>query len=454
MIETLYKQFLVSHSVTTDSRKVTPGSIYFAFKGEHFDGNMFAQQALDGGAAYCVLSDKTYAVDGRCFVVDNVLTTLQQLALHHRKHLTIPVIGVTGTNGKTTTKELVRQVLERRYKVYATEGNFNNHLGVPLTLLSIPADADIAVVEMGANHPGEIAELCAFALPTCGLITNVGKAHLEGFGSFEGVVETKTALYRHLSSVGGLMFVNINDQRLLNEAQACCQLPLQENICPVSLTGVPSLDEVSSTPSMVLYGDSPEADVIGSNLGGAPYMKMYVEDGDEVYTIQSNLVGTYNFDNAMAAVAVGRYFRVEMFDIKQAIESYVPSNNRSQYQRTEFNNLYLDCYNANPSSMNASLMAFLSQRFEHKVAILGSMHELGEESAAEHCSIVKMLQESDIEKVLFVGNEFQKVDDQRFAFFDNTSLLIDYLRSNTIRDKSVLVKGSNVNKLWTVVDLL
>ena len=264
MLESLYQTYLQSRRVTTDSRQITPGCIFFAFKGETFDGNAFAPQALEQGAALCVISDPKYKVDDRCIVVPDVLTTLQELACHHRAQLTIPIVGITGTNGKTTTKELAHAVLSRHYRTHATAGNFNNHLGVPLTLLAIPADAEIAIIEMGANHPGEIAALCHIADPDFGLITNVGRAHLEGFGGFEGVVKTKTELYRYLAAKRGTAFVNADNDTLTTQA-ALCQLPF------------------------ITYGSSAQAQVRGHLVGSDPYMKFYIEDGDSVYTIQSQL---------------------------------------------------------------------------------------------------------------------------------------------------------------------
>ena len=298
MIEKLYEAYIASRHVTTDSRAITPGCLFFAFKGASFDGNAFAPQALEQGAAMCVISNEKYKVDDRCIVVPDVLTTLQELAREHRRHLTIPVIGITGTNGKTTTKELVHTVLAKRYKTSATAGNFNNHLGVPLTLLAIPSDAQIAIVEMGANHPGEIAQLCSIADPDCGLITNVGRAHLEGFGSFEGVIKTKTELYRHLSAKEGMVFVNADN---------------------------PILMEQAARLTTVTYGKDETAMVRGTYVGSEPYLHFYFEVGDNVYNVRTHLLGAYNFDNCMAAVAVGLHFGVEPFDIKEAIEEYIPA---------------------------------------------------------------------------------------------------------------------------------
>ena len=376
MIDRLYKAYLESRTVTTDSRSITPGCIFFAFKGEHFDGNTFVPQALEQGAALCVISDKAYKVDDRCIVVPDVLKTLQELAREHRRHLEMPVFGITGTNGKTTTKELVHAVLAKRYKTSATKGNFNNHLGVPLTLLSIPEGTELAIVEMGANHPGEIEFLCGIADPDYGLITNVGRAHLEGFGSFEGVVRTKTELYRHLAGKQGMAFVNADNERLMHEAEKLATIPGVRSIIPGYPPDNPAFvpSTIEKTPlSMLTYGKTQEADVRGTIVGSGqcvvdstreqilptthyplptPYLHFYFEVGDNVYNVHTHLLGDYNFDNCMAAVAVGLHFGVEPWDIKEAIEEYVPSNQRSEYKETaRGNRLYLDCYNANPSSM-------------------------------------------------------------------------------------------------------
>ena len=428
MIDRLYKAFLASHCVTTDSRAISPGCLFFAFKGSNFDGNAFAPQALQQGAELCVISDANYKVDDRYIVVPDVLATLQQLAREHRRHLSLPVIGITGTNGKTTTKELVHAVLSKRYRTSATKGNFNNHLGVPLTLLSIPADTEIAIVEMGANHPGEIAFLCGIADPDCGLITNVGRAHLEGFGSFEGVVKTKTELYRHLGAKQGLVFVNGDNERLIQEAKALRTL---------------------------VYGRTAKADVRGTLVGCDPYLHFYFEVGDNVYNVHSHLLGAYNFDNAMAAVAVGLHFGVEPFDIKEAIEEFVPSNNRSQFKRTEHNTLYLDCYNANPSSMAVAIESFGQLQAEHKVAVIGGMHELGADERKEHEQLVAELTAIHPDLCLLVGPEFDGISLQPYMQrFDDTDALKEYLKTNPVSGATVLVKGSNTNRLWTLEELL
>ena len=429
-IEQLYQTYLLSRTVTTDSRQITAGCIFFAFKGVSFDGNAFAPQALEQGAALCVISDPQYKVDDRCVVVDDVLATLQQLARHHRAHLDIPFVGITGTNGKTSTKELLYAVLSKKYRTHATAGNFNNHLGVPLTLLSIPADAQIAIIEMGANHPGEIATLCHIADPDYGLITNVGRAHLEGFGSFEGVVRTKTELYRHLAAKQGMVFVNADNDLLVAQAAQC------------------GLQTVS-------YGSSEQAQVRGHLVGSDPYMKFYIEEGDNVYTIQSNLLGSYNFDNAMASAAIGRYFGVEMWDIKEAIEQYVPNNNRSQYKETGRNALLLDCYNANPSSMKVALDSFEAMAGENKVAMLGGMRELGEESQREHEAIVERLLSNPTMHAVLVGPEYAFADGKpNIRWFPDVDAAVAYFAEHPLNDATVLLKGSNSTRMWKLEEVL
>ncbi len=437
MIDRLYKAYIQSRTVTTDSRAITPGCIFFAFRGEHFDGNAFAPKALEQGAALCVIGDAQYAVDDRCIVVDDVLATLQALAREHRRRLTIPFIGITGTNGKTTTKELVHAVLAKRYKTSATKGNFNNHLGVPLTLLGIPEHTELAIVEMGANHPGEIEFLCGIADPDCGLITNVGRAHLEGFGSFEGVVRTKTELYRHLAGKQGLVFVNADNERLMQEAVGMKTYTYGRH------EGVDVRGTLVSEPA--------------SARAESPYLHFYFEVGDNVYNVRTHLLGDYNFDNCMAAVAVGLRFGVEPWDIKEAIEEYEPSNNRSEFKRTGRNDLYLDCYNANPSSMAAAIASFsnLASQVPHSMAIIGGMHELGAEEREEHRRVVEQLAQSGVGQVLLVGAEWDglEVPDNMRRFADTESLR-GWLAAHPVSDATILVKGSNTNRLWTLEELL
>lgn len=461
IIEILYKQYCISHAITTDTRTITPGCIFFAFKGETFDGNAYAAEALKAGAALCVIANAQYRVDDRCIVVDDVLQTLQQLALHHRRQMNIPVIGITGTNGKTTTKELTRAVLAQKYRVHATAGNYNNHLGVPLTLLSMPQDTQIAIVEMGANHPGEIESLCSIALPTCGLITSVGKAHLEGFGSFEGVVRTKTELYRHLSVMGGTIYVNADNEVLMDEAAKVCTLPGVPSTVPGYVPSYPQVDfdTAGRGVSLVTYGASEEAMVKGAYMSSTPYMRFYIEQDDTVYTIQSQLLGKYNYDNAMAAAAVGLSFGVEPFLIKEAIEGYAPANNRSQLKKTERNTLFMDCYNANPTSMKAALESFEAVNEEHKIVILGGMRELGRDSVAEHRTLVDHLAQCHFERVLLVGEEFGFVKSLapqtcNTEHFDTTEQLIKTLSREHISDATILIKGSNSNHLWQLAEVL
>ncbi|MBP5341828.1 MAG: UDP-N-acetylmuramoyl-tripeptide--D-alanyl-D-alanine ligase [Bacteroidales bacterium] len=449
MIDQLYKTYLQSHTVTTDSRAITPGCIFFAFKGEKFDGNAFAPQALEQGAALCVISDPQYKTDDRCIVVDDVLETLQELAREHRRHLTIPVIGITGTNGKTTTKELVHAVLAKRYRTSATKGNFNNHLGVPLTLLSIPANTELAIVEMGANHPGEIAFLCGIADPDLGLITNVGRAHLEGFGSFEGVVQTKTELYRHLAMKG---------ERLKVKGERCPTIFVNADN-PILIS------HLSPLTSHRTYGRSQGADVRGTIVDGtgehvAPYLHFYFEVGDNVYNVHTHLLGGYNFDNCMAAVAVGLHFGVEPWDIKEAIEEYVPSNQRSEYKETaRGNRLYLDCYNANPSSMAAAIDSF--KGMGGTMAVIGGMHELGADERVEHERLMEQLEACHLDKCLLVGPEWYKIENSKlknensnFMLFPDTDSVRIWLQEHPVSGATILVKGSNTNRLWTLEELL
>ena len=470
MIQKLYDTYLRTRTVTTDSRQITPGCLFFALKGEHFDGNAFVPQALEQGAAVCVTSDGRYRGDERCVVVDDVLAALQQLAAEHRRHLDIPVIGITGTNGKTTTKELVTAVLARRYRVSATKGNFNNHLGVPLTLLAIPQEAEIAVVEMGANHPGEIEQLCRIADPDCGLITNVGRAHLEGFGSFEGVVQTKTELYRYLGAKGSemgvkgsertkpVLFVNADSERLMHEAERLATIPGLRSVIPAYQPDNPAFvpSAIERTPlSLLTYGRSTEADVRGTLVGCEPYLHFYFEVGDNVYNVRTHLLGAYNLDNCLAATAVGLHFSVEPFDIKEAIEAYMPSNNRSQYKRTERNELYLDCYNANPSSMAAAIASFGQLEAARKVAIIGGMHELGRDERKEHERLVELLAECRLDDCLLVGPKFQGIAlPHPMRHFPDTDSVRAWLQENPVANATILIKGSNSNRLWTLEELL
>ena len=458
-IDTIYQAYLSSHAVTTDSRAVTQGSLFFALRGDHFDGNAFVPTALEQGAALCVTSDERYREQEHCVVVDDVLETLQALAREYRRSLQIPVIGITGTNGKTTTKELVNAVLSRRYRTVATRGNYNNHLGVPLTLLSIGAETQVAIVEMGANHPGEIAFLCEIADPDSGLITNVGRAHLEGFGSFEGVVHTKTEIYRHLAGKHGLVFVNADNGRLMHEAERLATIPGLRSVIPAYQPDNPAFvpSTIEKTPlSLITYGGSQEADVRGTLVDdkSTPYMHFYFEVGDNVYNVRTHLLGAYNFDNCMAAVAVGLHYGVEPWDIKEAIEAYHPANQRSEYKETKRgNHLYLDCYNANPSSMAAAIDAF--RTMGGTVAIVGGMHELGREEREEHGKVIDQLRNCGLRRVMLVGPEWNHLAlEENMMCFADTESLRRHLMETDLCGETILVKGSNTNRLWTLEELL
>ncbi len=427
-IETLYELYRQYPNITTDSRCIEKNTLFFALKGEHFDGNTFTEEALKKGAAYCIIDNPDYQLDKHCILVNDVLKTLQELALHHRKQLTIPIIGITGTNGKTTTKELVHAVLSKKYRTHATKGNFNNHLGVPLTLLTMPFDSEIAIIEMGANHPGEIDFLCNIALPDFGLITNVGKAHLEGFGSFEGVVQTKTELYRFIENKKGLLFVNADNDMLMQK---------------------------SEHQKRITYGSAPHSNSKGALVNANPYMKFYFENGDTVYSVQSRLLGGYNFDNAMAAVCIGAFFHVELFDIKEALEHYVPTNNRSQFKQSPNNQLILDCYNANPSSMKVAVENFGKIQASNRMVILGGMKELGADSEKEHRILVDLVKQIGFEKSVFVGSEFSFVQtDTTLQWFSDAAEAKKYYTEHSVINNFILLKGSNSSRIGILEDIL
>ena len=462
-IKELYEIYKAHPVVTTDSRNCPEGSIFFALKGETFDGNKFAMQSLEKGCAYAVVDDleqctmhnaqpavlslgeKCTIKQSQLIVVKNVLETLQLLARYHREQLGIPVVGITGTNGKTTTKELVAAVLSRKYRVQYTQGNFNNHIGVPLTLLSIKPDCEIAVVEMGANHPGEIRDLAGLALPTCGLITNVGKAHLEGFGSLEGVINTKKELYDNIVARGGHIFLNAANPLLMKVLNAKSYTTYSSNI------------EVN-------------ADVKGRLLRCAPYVEFEWNLNNAQCTmhnaqLSTHFVGAYNLDNMLAAITVGLHFGVERDDICAAISEYMPANNRSQLTKTERNTLIVDAYNANPTSMMAAIDNFELIEGDNKVAILGDMLELGEQSEIEHQNIVRRLMESKIERIILVGKEFEKACDKlgvrseelgvnsKFSIF-NSQLLTLNSQLSTLNSQLILLKGSNGIGLYKLIPYL
>lgn len=424
-IELLYELFKKSYAVSTDSRTLQNNCIFVALKGEHFDGNDFAFKVASDGIAAAVIADrKDLPEHERLFIVDDSLSTLQNLAHHHRMTLKTPVIGITGTNGKTTTKELVSAVLSQKLNTINTQGNFNNHLGVPLTLLRIKPETQIAVVEMGANHPNEISQLANIAMPDFGLITNIGKAHLEGFGSIEGVINTKNEMYRHIAQNNGMLFVNNDNTLLLN---------------------------LSRDIRRFTYGTSQNSDVQGEILSSNPFLSIKWNNN----IINTQLIGDYNFENVMAAIAVGKYFNVDDKQIIRAIESYSPTNSRSQVIKTADNTLILDAYNANPTSMLCAINNFHKICEKNNLLIIGDMRELGQESEKEHISIFNKISELGFNNVYFVGGEFSKVaKDSKYSTFENTDELCEYLRNNKLTGFHILIKGSNSIHLNKVVEYL
>jgi len=413
-IRKLYEKFVQFPFVCTDTRKILPNSLFFCLKGDNFDGNLFVNEALEKGAQYVITENKQLPKSDRIIVVDDVLKTLQQLANFHRKQLEIPIIGITGTNGKTTTKELIAAVLSKKYKTACTQGNLNNHIGVPLTLLSIKKDDEIAVIEMGANHPGEIAELCLIAQPEYGLITNIGKAHLEGFGTIENIIETKTALYR----VAQVLFVNKEDEVLMR--------------CAVSGERC----EVNGLPvSKIYYGKN--TDITASILEMNPCLVIDMFG----QRTQTQLTGNYNLPNILGAAAIGRFFNVSENDICDAIAEYQPRNNRSQIIKSKTNTIIADYYNANPTSMKAALDNFLQIDAPHKSAILGDMLELGENSLHEHQIIIDFCQTQHLETI-FVGTNFFALKNDRSQFFLNVHSCNEYLKEHQFDNRFILIKGS------------
>lgn len=433
-IDELYNTYLnCNYTVTIDSRNCPQQALFFAIRGENFDGNKYAESALSNGAQFAVVDNTTYykQEDSRYILVDNTLQALQQLANHHRNQLTIPIIGITGTNGKTTTKELLAACLEKKYNTQYTYGNLNNHIGVPLTLLTIKAQHEIAIIEMGANHLKEIEFLCNIAEPNLGLITNVGKAHLEGFGSFEGVINTKCELYEHLIKKSGPLFVDRDNSILWDKVK-----------------------EYGKTTS---YGTSSEADIIGDIATKELTLSINwhkQSTPQKNYSVQTNLVGSYNLSNLLAAITIGSYFHITPNDLNDAIHAYTPTNNRSQFKQTAHNKLFIDAYNANPTSMMASIKNFIELDQTNKVAILGDMKEMGKESLIEHQIIIDFLAaQHKISKVVLVGAEFGKTE-HPFIHFKDVEGLKEFLIKEQFVNQSILIKGSNGIKLSTIIDLL
>lgn len=424
-IERIYELYKGAYTVTTDSRTITPGCVFVALKGEHFDGNDFALKVAEEGIAACVIADRPdLPKHNRLFVVNDSLKALQELAKHHREKLGLPIIGITGTNGKTTTKELVSAVLSKKYNIVYTQGNFNNQLGVPLTLLKIKPEVELAVVEMGASHPGDIDELTNLGEPDYGMITNIGRAHLRDFGGYEGVIKTKNEMYQYIAAHKGLLFVNEDNDLLMGLAK--------------------DIDKVT-------YGTCQGAGTKGKILSANPYLSVEWNG----YKIDTQLVGDYNFENVMAAICIGKYFKVDDKDIVEALSSYCPTNNRSQVIETGKNRVIMDAYNANPTSMSHAIRNFRNICSDHNVLILGDMLELGEESEKEHKAIIQLLKELRFQLVFLVGSEFAKVASNSTYFTVNdVDKLIRYITLNPISGYDILVKGSNGIHLNKIIDSL
>ena len=439
-IESLYKIFQSHPIVTTDSRDCPKGSIFFALKGDSFDGNAYAEKAIEAGCSYAVVDEKEYCKNEHFILVDDVLTTLQQLANYHRRTLGTPIIGVTGTNGKTTTKELIAAVLSQQYNVLYTQGNFNNHIGVPKTLLRLTKQHDIAVIEMGANHPGEIKTLVEIVEPDHGIITNVGKAHLEGFGSFEGVVRTKGELYDFLR-------------------KKSCAIADEEKKPKVFIHGENEhLMGIAQGLHLIIYGmeDKPEYSVVGKMGECNPFLNFCWKRNDGknlINHVNSHLIGSYNIYNMLAAATIGLSFGITEEKISQALANYIPSNNRSQLTVTQHNKLIVDAYNANPTSMNAALQNFCNMKVAPKMAIIGEMRELGESSVEEHQRVVDYLKDSDIQEIWLVGEEFSKTTTE-FRIFKNVEEVKQEITKAIPQNLYILIKGSNATRLFQLPELL
>ncbi|MBS1779455.1 MAG: UDP-N-acetylmuramoyl-tripeptide--D-alanyl-D-alanine ligase [Bacteroidetes bacterium] len=423
-IPSLYELYKQHPSVQTDTRKLKAGDLYFALKGPNFNGNIFALQALDAGAAYAIVDERQYAVNDKCILVEDVLTTLQQLALYHRQQFSIPFIAITGSNGKTTTKELVTAVLRKKYITYATEGNLNNHIGVPLTLLKIRRDAQMAVIEMGANHQKEIEGYCKIALPTHAIITNVGKAHIEGFGGVEGIRKGKGELYDFIRETKGTIFRNADLEYLAEMSQGIAT-QVTYGTTDATYTGVPQMDDVFINVSL----------------------------SEDKTVIHSNLVGDYNFPNLMVAIAVGKYFDVPLTDIKAAIEEYNPDNSRSQWLQQGSNRVILDAYNANPSSMRAAIINFANAKLDNKMLWIGAMKEMGSEEHTEHMELVQLAGQYHWSLVILVGKEFNGIT-HNYLHFETSAQAADYIRQHPPANAAILIKGSRGSKMELMAEAL
>jgi len=457
--EQLFSYYQQHPLYTTDSRNCPQGSIFFALKGDHFDGNQYASAALEKGCAWAVIDDPAYNTSDRCILVPDVLQAFKHLARAWRRQFHIPIIAITGTNGKTTTKELIAAVLREKYNVMATEGNYNNDIGVPKTLLRLNHTHEIAVVEMGASHPGDIRTLADTAEPTCGIITNVGKAHLQGFGSFQGVMNTKSELYdylqQHLDN-HPLVFINDNDPHLLQMAQTHCpDVPLLRYGQAETQANREEQKLASTSEAQPKIFNS-QFSIFNSRLTScSPYLHFdwKASDHDQWHSVSTHLVGTYNLDNLLAAITIGRHFGVSADAICHALEHYMPTNNRSQLVETAHNRLIVDAYNANPTSMAAALKNFASMSAAHKMAILGDMRELGDASAEEHQKATDLMQSLQLDDVWLVGEEFSKTQSPYRKFKDCTEVKAEIQRDQP-QNCLILIKGSNGLKLFELPELL
>ncbi len=430
-LEYIYQYFLKYPQISTDSRNIKHDSIFVALKGEHFDGNQYAEEALNKGAAYVIVDDPSVNKnDARYILVHDALKTLQELAFMHRKNYPVPLIGITGSNGKTTTRNLTARVLGNKYKVLSPKKNLNNHIGVPLTLLELKDEHEIAVIEMGANHPGEIDLLCKIAQPTHGIITNIGKAHLEGFGSYEGVFQTKTELYRYLENVKGTIFYNNDDPLLAKTAN---------NL---------NCEKFS-------YGTTNSPDFYIESYKTDPYVHLSVSPGkNKDHTIRSNLIGLYNLENMIAALSIGSYFKIPMGKMKKTIQNYIPNQNRSQIIETKSNYIILDAYNANPTSMKLAIENFSLQEVKNKTLILGDMFELGKYAEEEHQQIINYAENKNLNEIYLVGKHFSSINTGFHKTFHSTQDFIDWLTKNPLSQKSILIKGSRGMTLEKLIEYL
>ncbi len=433
-IPALYSIFQQHPLVRTDTRQLPPGCIYFALRGDNFDGNKFAEQALEKGAAYAVIDNPDYRANERCLLVPDVLKTLQQLANHHRRQFEIPVIAIGGSNGKTTTKELVSTVLSAHYPCHFTKGNLNNHIGVPLTLLSMPRGTEVAIIEMGTNQPGDIEELCRIVQPTHGLLTNIGKEHLEGFGSLAGVKKAEAELYDFLAKNYGCAFVNFSEK----------YLPAMSKKVPMRV-GYSRTEELRHEPGVIEV----------QMLEDMPFVRAaFLSDDGPSVDLTTQLFGNHNFQNVMTAIALGVYFKVPAEKIKEALEKYTPSNNRSQLIQHNGATILLDAYNANPSSMQPALQSLCAMPAKHRIAILGDMLELGEGSQKEHKDLLRFAARLKIDQIVLVGKEFGGTPFSKFGalhFADNQAAKL-WLDAQDLRDTAILIKGSRGIRLEKVLE--